>query len=54
VLRFLIVALIVLFCIRLAVGALRGQLRARSCCSADPRQDLRMRRALTDQPPAER
>lgn len=53
-LRFLIAAPIVLLGIRLAVGALRGQVRVRSCCNADPRRDLRMRGALPDQPPAGR
>ncbi len=33
----------------LAVGALTGRVRARSCCAiADPERDLRMRSAFTD------
>ena len=38
----------------LAVGALTGRVRARSCCTvADPRRDTRMRGAF-EQPPATR
>lgn len=54
-LRFLIAAPIVLLMVRLAVGAVRGQVRARSCCTvADPRHDLRMRSAVAGQRPSDR
>jgi len=49
--RYLIAAPIVLGMLALAVGALSGKVRARSCCSiADPRLDPRMRGAEPDQP----
>ncbi|HET9655827.1 MAG TPA: hypothetical protein VFP72_10770 [Kineosporiaceae bacterium] len=49
--KFLFGLLVVLFMLRLVIGAVRGRIRVRSCCPADPRQDLRMRGAY---PPADR
>jgi len=47
--RYLLAAIVVLPVLALAVGALTGRVRARSCCSiADPAKDLRMR---VDEPP---
>jgi hypothetical protein len=38
----------------LAAGAVTGRVRVRSCCGiADPRRDLRMRSAFTDEPDAQ-
>jgi uncharacterized membrane protein len=42
--RYLLGALVLLPTVALAVGALTGRVRARSCCATpDPRDDLRMR-----------
>jgi hypothetical protein len=42
--RYLVATPVVIFLVLLAVGALTGRVRARSCCSpADPAADLRMR-----------
>ena len=44
--RWLAGAAVALPTLLLAVGAVTGRVRARSCCAvADPRRDLRMRRA---------
>jgi hypothetical protein len=48
--RYLIAAPVVLATVGLAVGAVRGRVRIRSCCAADPRRDYRMRSAMTDRP----
>ena len=41
--QFLLGGIIVVFMVMLAVGALTGRVKARSCCSiADPNQDRRM------------
>ena len=44
--RYLIAAPIVLAVVGLAVGAVRGRVRVRPCCAADPRRDYRMRAAF--------
>jgi Na+-transporting methylmalonyl-CoA/oxaloacetate decarboxylase gamma subunit len=42
--------LVLVFLVVLAVGALTGRVRGGSCCAAaDPRRDLRMRDAFTDE-----
>ena len=42
--RYLVATPVVIFMVLLAVGALTGRVRARTCCSpADPAADLRMR-----------
>ena len=46
--RYLLGALVALWPITLAVLALRGRAEVRSCCAAEPTQDLRMREALAD------
>jgi hypothetical protein len=47
--RFLVATPILVFPVLLAVGALTGRVRARSCCApADPAADLRMRTAESD------
>ena len=47
--RYLLAAPIVIGMVLLAVGAVRGRVRVRSCCAvADPARDLRMRGAGTD------
>ncbi len=44
-------SLVAVLVVLLAVGALTGRVRSRSCCSvADPRDDLRMRAAFEDEP----
>ena len=43
--RYLIAAPIVIGMVLLAVGAVRGRVRVRSCCAADASRDLRMRGA---------
>jgi hypothetical protein len=41
--RYVLAALVVLPVLALVIGGLTGRVRARSCCPADPRRDLRMR-----------
>jgi hypothetical protein len=45
---YVFASVIVLFLLALAVGGATGQIRARSCCAADPKRDLRMRAAFED------
>jgi hypothetical protein len=46
----LLAVLVLVFLVVLAVGALTGRVRGGSCCAAaDPRRDLRMRDAFTDE-----
>lgn len=53
--RYLVAAPIVAGMVALAVGALSGRVRARSCCAvAEPMRDLRMTGAATDQPAPDR
>jgi hypothetical protein len=47
--RFVLAGLVVLGMVLLAVGALTGRVRGRSCC-ADPSHDLRMRAAPPEPP----
>ena len=48
--RWIILVLMVLFLLRLVIGAVRGRVRIRPCCPADPKDDLRMRAAFRDEP----
>ncbi|MDA8044670.1 MAG: hypothetical protein M0Z30_05445 [Actinomycetota bacterium] len=44
-------SLVAVFVVVMAVAALTGRFRPRTCCPADPTRDLRMRAALGDRPP---
>lgn len=44
--RYMLGGLVVLYIVVMAVGALTGRVRARSCCPADPARDRRMRAAM--------
>ncbi|MDE3202631.1 MAG: hypothetical protein KGQ66_00220 [Acidobacteriota bacterium] len=46
-------SLVAVFVVVMAVAALTGRFRPRTCCPADPARDLRMRAALGDLPPVE-
>lgn len=46
---YLLAVPVVAFVAFLVVGAVAGRVRVRSCCAADPRQDLRMRAAFPDE-----
>lgn len=43
--RWIVIGLVLLFLLRLVIGAIRGRVRIRPCCPADPRDDVRMRGA---------
>ena len=42
--KYLVAAPVVLFTVWLAVGAITGRVKARSCCSIPADRDLRLRR----------
>jgi hypothetical protein len=43
-------AMVALFTAAMAIGALTGRVKVRSCCAiSDPRQDLRMRDAFIEE-----
>jgi hypothetical protein len=43
---YLLEAIVVAFSVSMAWGAATGRVKVRTCCSADPRRDLRMRDAF--------
>jgi hypothetical protein len=49
--RYVLAAPVVLFMLWLAVGAVTGRVRARSCCAIPADRDLRMRDVVVAAPP---
>ena len=45
---WVLAALVALFLAALVTASVRGRVRLRSCCAADPSRDLRMRAAFED------
>ncbi len=48
--KYLVAAPVVLFVVWLAVGAITGRVKARSCCSIPAERDLRMRDVVVPAP----
>jgi hypothetical protein len=46
--QYVLAALVGLAVLLLVAGAVRGRVEVRSCCAADPHEDLRMRDAFDE------